>query len=206
MIRLKFSKFEGMLKNILTILFLFFAIIGYTQEEGYVYGDNASTTKSSSGDGFSWERATIGGGFYAAFGSNSYFLIAPTFGYHLTDNFLVGVGLNYAYERVSFRVTNFPYKSHTYGGSVFSQFKFGDLPFLAHAELEYANINVDFDASLDNDLTLNLINSYVGGGLRQQMGSYSYFYALILFNLNETKESGIVQQNPVIRVGVALGL
>lgn len=206
MIRLKFSKFGRMLKNGIVVLMLFVSLVGFSQEDEYVSGDNSSTSKkSSSGGGFDWNRATIGGGFYAAFGSNAYFLIAPTFGYYLTDDVLVGVGVNYAYERVEFG-TSFPYKSNTYGGSVFSQYMFGDLPFLAHVELEYANINVDFESAFEDDLTINLINPYVGGGLKQRMGSYSYFYALILFNLNETKESNIVQQNPVIRIGVSIGL
>jgi len=195
-----------MLKNGLIILVLLLSSLGYSQEDEYVYGDKPSTPKSSSkSSGFDWSRTTVGGGFYAAFGSNSYFLIAPTLGYHLTDNLVAGVGINYAYEKVTFGVT-YPYKSNTYGGSIFSQYKFGDLPFLAHAELEYVNINVNFESGFVEDLNLNLINPYVGGGLKQQMGRYSYFYGLILFNLNETKESNIVQQNPVIRIGISVGL
>lgn len=196
-----------MLKSGLIILVLFITSFGYAQEDEYVYGDTQKSTKSTNtrDGGFDWQRATIGGGFYAAFGSNSYFLIAPTFGYHITDNFVAGVGVNYAYEKATFGVP-YPYKSNTYGGSIFTQYKFGDLPFLAHAELEYANINVDFESGFIEDLSLNLINPYVGGGLKQRMGNYSYFYALILFNLNETKESNIVQQNPVIRIGISIGL
>lgn len=184
-----------------------FSLVGFAQEDEYVYGDSQSSSQNSSGasSGFDWQRVSVGGGFYAAFGSNSYFLIAPTFGYHLTDNLVAGVGVNYAYERVQLGVS-YPYKSNTYGGSIFSQYKLGDLPFLAHAELEMVNINVDFESPFVEDLTLNLVNPYVGGGLKQQMGTYSYFYALILFNLNETKESNIVQQNPVIRIGVSIGL
>jgi len=196
-----------MLKNILIILVLLMASFGYAQEDEYVYGDGGGSSKSgsTSSGGFDWDRATIGGGFYAAFGNNSYFLIAPTFGYYFTDNFLIGIGMNYAYESVDV-VGYVPYKSNTYGGSVFGQYMIGDLPFLAHAELEYANINIDFESEFVEDLTLNLINPYIGGGLKQRMGDYSYFYAIILFNLNETKESNIIQQNPVIRIGFSIGL
>jgi hypothetical protein len=185
---------------------LFIASLGYAQEDEYVYGDGASTSKkTSNSSGFNWDRATVGGGFYAAFGSNSYFLLAPTFGYHLTENFVVGLGANYAYERVDVQ-DYIPYKSNTYGGSLYSQYRFRELPFLVHAELEYVNINLNFDSEFEDDLTLNLINPYVGGGLQQWLGNYSYFYALILFNLNETKESSLVQQNPVIRIGISIGL
>ncbi len=196
-----------MIKSGLIIIVLFVVTFGQAQEDEYVYGDTQSSSQNSSGSssGFDWQRVSIGGGFYAAFGSNSYFLVAPTVGYHITDNFLAGVGINYAYEKVQLGVS-YPYKSNTYGASIFSQYKFGDLPFLAHAELEYVNINVDFESGFVEDLSLNLVNPYVGGGLKQQMGAYSYFYALILYNLNETQESNIVQQNPTIRIGFSVGL
>jgi len=194
-----------MLKNVLIILVLLISSLGYAQEDEYVYGDTSSKQKSSNNKGFDWDRTTVGGGFYAAFGSNTYFLIAPTLGYHITDNFIMGVGVNYAYEKVD--VAGYiPYKSNTYGGSIYSQYMLSELPFLVHAELEFVNINVDFESEFAEDLTLSLINPYVGGGLKQRMGDYSYFYALILFNLNETKESNIVQQNPVIRIGISIGL
>jgi hypothetical protein len=195
-----------MLKNGLVILVLLSSTFGYAQDDEYVSGDTPSeTTNTSKKSGFDWRRATIGGGFYAAFGSNSYFLIAPTFGYHLTDNFLVGIGINYSYQKVTRNVA-IPYKRNDYGTSIYGQFKLGELPFLAHAELEYVNLKVDFQNNLREDLALNLINPYVGGGLKQQMGDYSYFYALILFNLNETKESEIILQNPIIRIGFSIGL
>ena len=195
-----------MLKSSLIIGVLLITFGGYAQEEEYVYGDKPSKKEyTSKSKGFDWQRTTIGGGFYAAFGNNSYFLIAPTLGYYLTENFMAGVGLNYAYEKVT-SGTSFPYKSNTYGGSIFGQYKFRDLPFLAHAELELVTINVDFKTEFIEDFTLNLVNPYVGGGLKQQMGNYSFFYALILFNLNETRETNIVQQNPVIRIGISVGL
>jgi len=195
-----------MMKNVIVILFLFASLFIHAQEGEYVAGDKGSSvSKSKQAKGFDWNKTTLGGGFYAGFGSNTYFLIAPTLGYHLSDNFLVGIGANYAYEKVTVGI-NFPYKSNTYGGSLYGQYLFGNLPFLAHAELEFVNINVDFKSAFVEDLTLNLINPYVGGGLKQRIGNYSYFYALILFNLNETKESGIVQQNPVIRIGISIGL
>ena len=80
-----------MKKSGLIITLLFIALFGHAQDDEYVNGDESSSKKSSSGkSGFDWSRTTLGGGFYAAFGSNSYFLLAPTLGYHLSDNFLVG--------------------------------------------------------------------------------------------------------------------
>jgi hypothetical protein len=186
--------------TLLSINFLF-----AQDEDSYVLGDSESdmSNDSKNNDGFDWDRTTVGGNFYASFGTNSYFLIAPTFGYHLADNVLVGVGVNYAYEKV--QTISYPYISTTFGGSIYSQYLFSELPILLHVELESVNIKIDFADNIE-DLTLNLINPYVGGGLKQKIGDYSYFYGIVLWNLNETKESNYIQQNPIIRIGVALGL
>ncbi|MBL4667764.1 MAG: hypothetical protein JKY30_00680 [Flavobacteriales bacterium] len=188
----------------LIIFFIIISFSGFSQEgDSYVFGDSTPNNSKNSNGGFSWARTTAGGNFYASFGTNSYFLIAPTFGYHLTDNVLVGVGVNYAYEKA--QTVLYPYTSTTFGGSIYSQYIFSELPILFHVELESINIKVDFSDNIEN-LTLNLINPYVGGGLKQQIGDYSYIYGIVLWNLNETKESNYIQQNPTIRIGISIGL
>ena len=78
MIRLKFSKFDMMLKNGFLIIVFFISLVAYAQEDEYVYGDKPSSPQKTNtkSNGFEWKRVAIGGGFYAAFGTNSYFLIA----------------------------------------------------------------------------------------------------------------------------------
>ncbi|PCJ25397.1 MAG: hypothetical protein COA97_07860 [Flavobacteriales bacterium] len=188
-----------MLKQCLLISILFISVLGFSQEEdSYVFGDSGTgnSTKSNNGGGFDWDRVTVGGGFGLTFGSYTVIEISPTFGYYLTDNILAGVGGFYTY----YKDNDFNYSTYIYGGRVFGEYLFNDVPFLAHAELEV----VDIQWTLDERKTL--INPYIGGGLKQIFGGGSYFYILVLYNLNETKESYLFQPNPIIRGGIAIGL
>ncbi len=188
-----------MLKHSLIILALFISTFGFSQDEdSYVFGDDteSSSTNSSKGGGFDWERATIGGGLGLSFGTLTVLEIAPNFGYYLTDNVLVGVGGRYSYYKDN--VDNF--STSIYGGRVFGEYLFGKLPFLAHVETELINLE------WTQDVRKNIVNVYVGGGIKQRIGGRSYLYILGLWNLNETKESFILQPNPIIRGGIAIGL
>ena len=190
-----------MLKNVLIILSLFVATLAFAQDEdSYVFGDNTSNNSSSksskTGGGFDWDRVTVGGGLGLVFGDITLVEVAPTFGYYLTDNVLAGIGANYTY----YEDKVFNYNTSLYGGRVFGEYIFDNLPLLAHTELEVINVE-----SYDNT-RINIVNPYIGGGLKQNFGNYSYFYILVLWNLNETKESYLLQPNPIIRGGVAIGL
>ncbi len=191
-----------MIKQVLVSSFLLIAIFGFSQEgDSYVYGDNSSSTKpakvKSSGGGFDWSRATIGGGLGLTFGDFTIIEVAPNFGYYLTDEILAGVGLNYTYY--SDKVANF--NTSIYGGRIYGEYLIPNMPILAHAETEL--INMEWSATERK----NIVNVYVGGGLRQDLGGGSYVYILGLWNLNETTESILIRQpNPVIRVGIAIGL
>lgn len=168
-------------------------------DDNYVYGDNASKTKQSSNKsgGFDWSRTTVGGGFGMVFGDYTIIEVAPTFGYYLTDELIVGVGGSYTYY--SDKRNNF--STSLYGGRIFTEYLFPDFPLMAHAELEVINVEDFSDGS-----RVNVINPYVGGGIKQNIGGNSYFYILVLWNLNETPESFSLQPNPIIRGGVAIGL
>jgi len=109
---------------------------------------------------------------------------------------VVGLGANYMYyeeKRANFSTS-------IYGGRVFGQYVFSELPLLGHVEAELINV------PNYNNTRLNIYNFYVGGGLKQQLSDNSYFYILGLWNLNETEESFFIQPNPVVRIGIAVGL
>jgi len=188
-----------MKKCISFILILCFSLGLIAQEEDeYVLGDNSSSTATApQKSGFDWGNVTIGGGLGLTFGTITYVEVAPTVGYFLTDNILTGVGINYVY----YENNQYNYSTSIYGGRVFGQYLFEDLPFLGHVETEIINIDL-----LGNKERVNIVNLYVGGGLKQHMGQSSYFYLLALWNLNETKESFYIQRNPVIRLGISIGL
>lgn len=195
--RIKICKFEIM-RFVILIFALLISSLSHAQDDGYVYGDNTTTPSPTSqrNSGFDWERVTVGGGFGLTFGDITVVEVAPTFGYFLTENWLAGVGLNYRYyseKRINFSTS-------WYGGALYTQYLFETLPVIAHAELEVLNIE-NFDGT-----RLNIINPYVGGGIKQRIGGNSFFYILVLWNLNETRESYFLQPNPIIRGGVAIGL
>ncbi|OFY92702.1 MAG: hypothetical protein A3K10_11595 [Bacteroidetes bacterium RIFCSPLOWO2_12_FULL_31_6] len=189
-----------MTKYFLLIITLVISTLGFSQEEDpYVFGDkttNNTATKPAKDGGFDWERVTVGGGLGMTFGSITYIEISPSIGYYFTDNILAGIGGNYTYY--SEKAANF--NTSIYGGRVFGEYIFSNIPILLHTELELINIE-----SYDNT-RINIVNPYIGGGLKQSFGGHSYFFILVLWNLNETKESFLLQPNPVIRGGIAIGL
>ena len=188
-----------MLKKCLIVLALFISITGFSQDEdSYVFGDNVSNNSNgtSEGGGFSWDRVTIGGGLGLSFGTITVLEIAPNVGYYLTDHILVGVGGRYSY----YKDNTYDFSTNTYGGRVYGEYLFGGVPFLAHVETELINLE------WTQDVRKNIVNVYIGGGIKQRIGGRSYLYILGLWNLNETKESYILQPNPIITGGIAIGL
>lgn len=186
------------MNRILVFLFLFLSIASFAQtdEDAYVYGDNNSSSQNNTSNGkFDWSRLTVGGGLGATFGDITYFEISPTVGYYFTDNILAGVGGTYIYY--SDNVYN--YKTNMYGGNVFTQYFFNDLPVLAHAETALMNY---YSFSREKRITSTAV--LLGGGLRQDFGGRSFLSILVLWDINQTEDS--FYPNPIIRAGVAIGL
>jgi hypothetical protein len=187
------------MKSIFFLIAISLSLTVVAQDDGYVYGDNAPKTKDTpkKSGGWDWSRFTVGGGFGMTFGDITVVDVSPTFGYFLTDNLVAGIGGNYTY----YNDKRFNFTTSLYGGRVFTEYIFDDLPFIVHTELEVLNVEDFNDGS-----RINIINPYVGGGIKQRMGGNSYFYIMGLWNLNETPESYALQPNPIIRGGIAIGL
>ncbi|MBI2281746.1 MAG: hypothetical protein HYU68_13810 [Bacteroidetes bacterium] len=189
-----------MIKQFLAILLLFISpIIGFSQadEDSYVYGDTPETKPDSEKSGkFDWDRVTVGGGLGATFGDLTYFEIAPAVGYYITDNILAGVGGTYIY----YSDNVYKYKTNIYGGTIFTEYLFKDLPILAHAETNLMNY-----FSRNRQARINAVGVFLGGGLKQQLGDgRSYLSILVLWDINETQDS--FYPNPIIRGGISIGL
>lgn len=186
------------LKTLFFIVLLFSFTCTYAQDEDtYVYGDTPTNNDNKNQNrGFSWEKVTIGGNIGATFGDITYFEIAPVVGYYFTPNIIGGVGANYIYYAQ--KANNF--SASIYGARVFGQYLVNFAPLVAHIEAEVINVEKF------NHQRFNIYNFYVGGGFRQSLGGNSYFFLMVLWNLNETQESFYIQQNPVYRFGIAIGL
>lgn len=174
------------------------------------------------------DRLFTGGYLGLQFGSYSTMVdVSPIIGYSLTDNIDVGIGPTYKY----YKYKNYYYFSSTSGGdrfydhvanmlgaSVFARYYFSSeyIAFLnnlfGHVEYEYLNYsyNYYFLSSSGSEvstakLSYGISSFFVGGGFKQAIGQgRSFFYLLVLWNLNDTYESPY--SNPIIRMGVNVGL
>lgn len=106
------------------------------------------------------------------------------------------MGGNYIYYNDKFS----SFSTNIYGGRVYGQYLFNDLPLLGHVEAEIINVE-NF-----NQGRVNIYNYYVGGGLKQSIGGGSYLFIMILYNLNDVQQNYYVQSNPIFRFGFAFGL
>lgn len=190
-------KLTSVLKTLLFLVLLFsFSFASAQDEDTYVYGDSPTNNKNNKNRGFSWDKVTLGGNIGATFGDITNFEIAPVAGYYFTPNIIGGVGFKYIYYNDKFR--NF--STSIYGGRVFGQYLLDFAPLIAHVEAEMINVEKF------NRERFNIYNFYVGGGLKQTLGGNSYLFIMVLWNLNETQESFYIQENPIYRFGIAIGL
>jgi hypothetical protein len=161
-------------------------------------------------------RWFVGGNIGLQFGYVTLIDVSPIIGYNISDRFAVGTGLTYKY----YRIRNYfydPYlnsyrhfRSHIYGGPVFSRFYISRQIF-AHAEYEFLRFRNEvyvqntagqsYDRHYQN---INVHSMFVGGGYRQYFSRGSAFEIMLLWNLNETPNSPY--NNPVIRMGFSIGL
>ncbi len=154
--------------------------------------------KSKNNFKFDTDRLVFGGNFGASFGDITLVELAPTAGYLITDNYLVGVTAKYIYFEDRTFAPVFTYKTNIYGGGFFNQYVIMDM-FVLHAEYELLNLD-----SQIRQKRINLSSVFVGGGYRSSLGGASFFNILLLYNLNDGIESPY--PNPLLRVGFGIGL
>jgi hypothetical protein len=150
-----------------------------------------------------WDNVYFGGNFGLQFGNQTLIDINPLMGYRLTDKLSVGASITYIYYKVTDPYHLSPsYSTDIYGGSIFTRyFLFENL--FAHVEGELLNLEVP-NLFLNRYVRTDVFGFYVGGGYRQAMGERSSLNILLLYNLNEDRNSPY--QNPIIRVGFGFGI
>lgn len=177
------------------------------------------------------ERIFVGGSLGFSIGNYSSLVdVSPIFGYSVTDDFIVGLGLTYKYyqykdyfyqkDEYGNVISIEDFKSNMFGFSIWSRYylsKIG-IPFIEniflHAEVEplmfinkyhYNPSGLYFDPwntpYAKGDEKINFTGIFLGGGLRQMIGGRSYMYIEVVWDLNEDFYSPY--SNPRIRIGVA---
>ncbi len=147
------------------------------------------------------DRIFFGGNFGLQFGTNTLIEIAPSIGYKITNRFSAGLNLKYIYYHFRDAFNNSP-NSNIYGGGPFTRFFVTDGLFL-HGEAEVLNLDIP-DSYTGKYSRQNITSVFLGGGYRQMIGDRSSLDILLLYNVNENRNSPY--ENPVIRIGFGFGL
>lgn len=145
------------------------------------------------------KRIFFGGNLGLQFGTITLIDISPHVGYWITDDLAGGIGFTYQYYKDTRYVPD--YSTDVYGARVFGRYYIFE-NFFAHAEYEWLNYKV---WSLIEDFSrIDVYNVLLGGGYRQWVSNKSFLSIVILWNVNESIYS--LYQNPIIRVGVNIGI
>lgn len=143
----------------------------------------------------------FGGNFGLQFGTQTLIEIAPSIGYKITDRFSAGINLKYIYYHFTDAYSN-ALNSNIYGGGPFTRFFVTEGLFL-HGEAEILNLDIP-DSFTGRYSRQNITSVFLGGGYRQMIGERSSLDILLLYNVNENRNSPY--ENPVIRIGFGFGL
>jgi hypothetical protein len=198
-------------KNPLIILSIFISFLIF-QSTSVFSQDNEGTDQRKKNaytppkdNKFSWDKFFVGGNLGAQFGTETFVNIAPIVGYRIIPRLSVGIGGTYQFYRINYDF--FKYKTHIYGGNIFSQVIIWDNLF-AHVEYELINRGLvtynSASGSYDEVGRVNVDGLLLGAGYGLRMGDRAVFNLMVLFNVLEDEYS--IYNNPIIRMGIAVGL
>ena len=162
----------------------------YSQEyDPYTYQD--IEPKSSLNDNIFY-----GGGFGLQFGTFILIKVTPEIGYRLTENFELGIGVNYMFTKNSY----YNFSDHVYGANIFGRlFVYNDI----YIQGEYEMLNVaDFDYTTSYYTGERIfIPGILGGiGYRQKIGEKAAILTSILYNFTISDKTPYY--NPVFRISL----
>lgn len=160
----------------------------------------------------------VGGGLGGYFGRDQTYLeIAPLVGYRITERLSAGIGGSYIYAKEKLIIdiidNNGQYigsklitlERNNYGVRLFGRYFVLDDVFL-HSEFENLNAEVVESVTVDKIFTRrqNIPALFIGGGYAQRLGGGSSLFIMALWDIIEDRYSPY--QNPIIRIGVNVGL
>ncbi|MEM7549201.1 MAG: hypothetical protein AAF363_05995 [Bacteroidota bacterium] len=190
----------NILKNILLIfvisLFSNAALAGEGEEE-----------ESKQEEGSFKDNVFVGGNLGFSFGNDITIInVSPNFGYRVTDDLSVGIGVLYQYRNDKRFEPEI--RSNDYGGSVFARYQVFE-PFFAQLEFEYLNFEFPFVIS-PNEFSTDreaFTSVFIGGGVNQPIGRNAFFNVTVLYNVTyDDDEIPRPYNSPiVVRGGVTIG-
>jgi hypothetical protein len=145
------------------------------------------------------DRVFVGGNIGFQFGTVTFAEVSPLIGYRFTDKISAGIGATYQYYK--YKDPTYQLETNVYGGRVFARYFFTDYLF-AHAEYEHLNLEA-YNSRPKKRVDVESL--LVGGGYFQRISdSNSGIYIMLLYNLTESIYTPY--SNPIVRIGVNLGL
>jgi hypothetical protein len=150
--------------------------------------------------GFQKEKVFWGGNLGASFGTVTNIDISPSLGYFITPKFAIGTGISYQYVKDRRYIPDL--LLHIGGARAFTRLYPFEQLFL-HGEYEYLRYRTNFFSGYEME-TIHVSSLLGGGGYRSQIGRRSYAYIMLLYNFTEPYYS--LNSNPLLRIGVDIGL
>lgn len=144
-------------------------------------------------------RIFVGGSLGLQFGNITLIDVSPLIGYWFTEKLAGGIGFTYQYYKDNRYIPE--YSTDIYGTRMFGRYFILDNIY-GHAEYEW--LNYEAYSILEEYSRINLHNILLGGGYRQWLSDNAFLGIEILWNVNESIYS--LYQNPIIRVGVNVGI
>jgi len=141
-----------------------------------------------------------GGNFGLSFGSYTYIQIAPVLSYAVTEDFHVGLGVDYTYFKDSRNIYTTSYEGSIWSPKVFARYFLGD--FFGHVEFQQTYYKNVYN-SLNPNEYISQSNYYAGGGYRSWVGLNSFVFVMLLFDLQSS--DFYLGDNPFIQIGFASG-
>jgi len=178
----------NLFKILIIIVTILLSFNGMSQEK-----EKASFAKFT--DKLQW-----GGNLGMSFGAYTYIQVAPVLFYSVTDDFIVGSGLDFTYYNDKSN-PHFVNEGSIWSPRIFARyFIINDL--FVHAEYQQYYYKDNYSL-VPNDWVWSEPEYYAGGGYRQWMGQNSYMFIMLLFNLQSDEFNfGI---NPRLQMGFAAG-
>lgn len=155
------------------------------------------------------ENVFVGGGLGGGFGNGAGMIQAsPLVGYNITESFQTALKVTYTYIYGTEGLTTQRYSDHIIATSLINRYVVWKgiflqvEPELMNRKDYYLQTNA---LGIDELLSkrINVFNLYVGGGAYMDFSSNSGGFILLLYNLNQTKNS--FYRNPHIQAGFTFG-
>lgn len=146
------------------------------------------------------DRVFIGGGIGGGFSNTyAYIEVSPMAGYMINERWAAGLGLRYQYSQDKI----YDFSRSVIGPYIFTRYQLLDFAFIyaeyEHLFLKYKDV-IGGQEYIDNVVAPGLL---LGGGISSGFGK-SMAFLMILYNVTEGPYTPYA--NPVIRMGVSVGL